>query len=214
MNDPVVRRFLIALLIFVAGGLVVWKAAPDTAGPDLPHTGPALGDDIEQYIAARRDALEDADGIVFAVVSLTEYHDDDAAEDLFGDVSADRWLVAAPGATAQSTDDVETWRETTAKNATAEAKALDELLATTEDVEFERQYARDRDLSLHAAEALESGAPVVFGAVVHERASVLRALSKAPGVRLVDVVEVSNPALVRGLRPEETRLAGQPPERP
>lgn len=214
MRDPLVRRFLLALGVFVAGGLVVWMTGPDDAGSDLPDTGPALGEDVGEYVAARRDALEDAEGIVFAVVSFTEYQDDDAATALLGDLSADRWLVAAPGATVQSTDDVEKWRETTVENVTAEAKALDELIATTEDPEFERQYARDRDLSVHTAEALESGVPVVFGAVVHDRVSVLRALSNAPGVRLVDVVEVTNPALVRGLRPEETRLAGQPPERP
>ena len=65
--------------------------------------------------------------------------------------------------------------------------------------------------------AVKPDGPLVFAMVVRGQASGLQALSRAPGVRLVDVTAASTldpRASVRGLRPEEKERADEPPTRP
>lgn len=210
-----VRNLLIALAIFVVGGVVAVVAGSD-GGDDPARPGPPLGGSVSDYAEARQAALADADGVHRAVISFREYQSDDAPADAVTDVvgrSVEAWLVAAPGAAPEVTDDVDGWREETAEAARAEAAEFESLIPTVEDPEFARQYEHDRDRALRVAESLETGEPVVFAVVVRGPAGALRDLASHDDVRLVDVL-AGGGAPPRGLRPEERRVVGRPPERP
>ena len=208
-----VRNLLIAVAVFVVGGLVAVVAGRDGVD-DAPRPSPAVGDvSVADHLAEHRAALAAATGTVAAAVSFDAYLDPGAAEALVR-LDVESWLVAAPGLAPEVTSDVETWRAQTADAARAEAAELDGLISTAGDPEFERQYGHDRDRFLAAAAALEGGAPVVFGVVVRGRAETLRALAAESEVRLVAVQAEGDDGPPRGLRPEERVVVGQPPERP
>lgn len=80
--------------------------------------------------------------------------------------------------------------------------------STPETVVDVEQWAQAR-ASLHG---LETSGPVIFAAVVIAPAESLRSIAAHPSVRLVDLV--AEPVSVRGLRPEENAVAGQPATRP
>lgn len=206
-----VRNLLIALAIFVVGGVVAVVAGGDDA-EDAAVPGPPDDGSVSDYVEARQAALADADGVHRAVVSFREYLGDDAASEAVGR-RVEAWLVAAPGGAPDATDDVDRWREGTAEAARAEAAEFGSLIPTVEDPDFARQYAHDRDRALRVAESLEAGRPVVFAVVVRGPAGALRDLATHDKVRLVDVLDGGG-APPRGLRPEERRVVGQPPERP
>lgn len=199
--------------VFVAG-LVVLVVSTQGDGGELPAgVGPPPGAEVDEYAAARHERLDELEGRVRAVVSLTRYLDESAVEEVVGG-GIERWLVAAPGGSPRVTDDPAAWRDEFATAARAEAAELEDLLPTVEDEEFAAQYRADLDRALEIAEALEAGDPVVFGVVITGEAGDLRRLLDEPAVRLVDPVQPEARDEPRGLRPEETELAGEPPERP
>lgn len=202
------RQLLLGLTVFLLG-LGVAIVAGDESDPGQEAGGATPGESVDAYVAGRRAALEGADGTHSAVVSFTAYLDEGEAVRLVG-VDVERWLVAGPGGTAESTDDVEAWRRQRAAEARREAQELNSLVPTAEDPEFVRQYERDRDRALLLAEALDAGEPVVFAVLVRASSDRLRVIAGRGDVRLVDV-DVDVP---RGLRPEEQVVVGQPPERP
>lgn len=207
------RNLVLAGGVFVVGALVVVVTSGDGDDAGPAPVGPSFGAEVPGYVEERHERLDEMEGDVRAVVSFTAYaSDEDARSTVGGDVEG--WLVAAPGGEPRVTADPSAWRVESADAAREEAAELEALIPTVEDDEFAAQYRADVDRALELAEALDAGDPIVFGVVITGDAAELRRLRRAPEVRLVDPVEPDARGAPRGLRPEETAVVGQPPERP
>ncbi len=234
-----VRNLLVAIVVFVAGGVVLAGTGDGGGEPErVVRPGPAPGTDLDRYRAERLAALEEARGVRDAVVSFTEYRsaEEVGGADLDGTgvdgtgvdgtgvdgtgtlagTAPGLYLVAAPGAEPEVTADVRAWREDTLAQARREVVELSRYLEEPEGIgeEFLRQYEVDLAAARATVEGLEEGVPVVFGVVVRAEAADLRALAGADGARLVDPVPEGASGQARGVRPEETAVAGRPPRRP
>lgn len=223
VRHRLVRNLLVAIVVFVVGGVVMAGTGDGGGEPErVVRPGPAPGTDLDRYRAERLAALEEARGVRDAVVSFTEYRSaeelDDTGLDETGALAGTApglYLVAAPGAEPEVTADVRAWREDTLAQARREVVELARYLEEPEGIgeEFLRQYEVDLAAARATVEALEEGVPVVFGVVVRAEAADLRALAGADGVRLVDPVPEGASGQARGVRPEETAVAGRPPRR-
>lgn len=208
-----VRQLLFGVIVFLLGAGVAVVAGGEGDGGGPTGIGPAPGTRLEAYAEDRRAVLAGTGGTRRAVVSFDAYLDAGTARGLVGhDVVT--FLVAAPGAAPEVTEDPGAWAGRRARTAREEVAAFDSLIPTVEDPEFALQYRQDRERALRTAEALEAGEPVVFAAVVRAPAPALRTLARARGVRLVDLAEAGATGTPRGLRPEERVVAGQPSVRP
>lgn len=180
--------------------------------------GPLAGTDVGGYSTSRRAALSEAAGRRSAVVSFSSYVSPKDMREMLDSVEVRRVLVAIPGGrpVEAPTDDIMATLRRQREEAAEEKSALDELLPTVDDPDFEQSYREDIErltLLLEAAEVTR----VVYGAVVVAPVDQLRALAKNPGVRLVDLgpTALAPPAgSVAGIRPEERVRAGEPPTRP
>ncbi|HUP86141.1 MAG TPA: hypothetical protein VM143_10785 [Acidimicrobiales bacterium] len=193
----------------------------DGAGIDpRGGAGPLPGADVSAYVATSTGRLSEAKGRRAAIVSFDEYRTPEEADALLGDVDVRSLLVALPGGrpvVLAPHDDLAEVTKTQRDEATAEKKALEQLLPTVEDPDFTRQYQADIDRLGRLLAARADRDDVVFGAVVVASASDLRAMAATAGVRLVDVgstAEPPKPTTFAGLRPEEALEAGEPPTRP
>ena len=182
--------------------------------------GPLPGSSVTAYVRAARTELDGARGRRAAVVSFTEYRTPEQAAELVGGVDLVSWLVALPGGRPQELApgrDLAAWTKAQRDEASAEKKALEQLLPTVEDPDFKRQYQADID---HLAELLAVGTgrrDVVFGAVVVASSDALQRIGAREDVRMVDLHEDATPpkpTASGGIRPEETIEAGEPPTRP
>ena len=183
--------------------------------------GPLPGTSVSDYVrAADAELAGVAAGRRAAVVSFSGYRTPEQARDLVSGGEVVSWLVALPGGRPQELApdrDLAAWTKGQRDEATAEKKALEQLLPTVEDPDFRRQYQADID---HLGALLAAGSDrrdVVFGALVVASAGELRSLGARPDVRLVDVDgddEPPPPTAYEGIRPEETIEAGEPPTRP
>lgn len=209
------RQLLSGTIVFLLGaGVAVFAGdADDGGGRQLRTLGPAPGQQIDDYLAQAREALAGAGRIEFAAVVFTEYVDEPEARERVSLPAEGSW-VAVPGGVAQVTDDVDAWRRAEAESSRAEAAEFESIIPTAEDPDFVRQYEQDRDRALRRAAAAEGGEPVVFGVVVRARGGALRAIARRPGVRYVQIIEPERMTATHVLRPEETRVVDQPPERP
>jgi len=213
------------------GGYDIGTVSGPPASPGTPSTealtaslGPATGADVAAYVAVRRQALAELRGPLVAIVSFDRYaRSGDASRFLepYGPVRA--WLVAAPGGLPRAvTGNLAAWAAGERAEAARESDAIRSLLPTVAnprlpsyDAEFAAFYTNElrRFAVLVSADASSA---VVFAAVIESTADRLRALAGRSGVRLVDPVGtvVPDPAVVRGLRPEEQVRAGYPDTRP
>ena len=182
--------------------------------------GPLPGTSVAAYVRAAEDELTDLADERAAVVSFAGYRTPEQAAALVDGTEVVSWLVALPGGRPQELApdrDLASWTKAQRDEATAEKKALEQLLPTVEDPDFKRQYQADID---HLKALLAVGSDrrdVVFGALVVGAADELRAIADRPDVRLVDVDTDATPpssTAFEGLRPEETIEAGEPPTRP
>ena len=182
--------------------------------------GPLPGTSVTAYVRASEGELAGVTGRRAAVVSFAGYRTPEQAAALVDEVEIVSWLVALPGGRPQdlaADRDLAAWRKGQRDEATAEKKALEQLLPTVEDPDFKRQYQADID---HLTALLAVGSDrrdVVFGALVVGPADELRTIADRPDVRLVDVdgdATPPSPTAYEGLRPEETIEAGEPPTRP
>lgn len=182
--------------------------------------GPLPGTSVTAYVRAAASELAGVDGTRAAVVSFAEYRTPEQAAEAVAGTEVVAWLAALPGGRPQELApdrDLATWTKGQRDEATAEKKALEQLLPTVQDPDFKRQYQADID----QLQALLAVGPdrrdVVFGALVAGRADELRTIGARAGVRMVDVaVDATppSPTAYEGIRPEETVEAGQPPVRP
>jgi hypothetical protein len=109
------------------------------------------------------------------------------------------------------------WADERREAQRAEREEINRLIPTTDDPDFKAFYEQEVVRLDKAIAALDPAGPVLFGVVLRGSADELRALSLKPGVRVVDVAppdEVTETLEYRGLRPEETEKAGEPPTRP
>ena len=182
--------------------------------------GPLPGTSVPSYLRAAEAARPSIEGRRAAVVSFAGYRTVAQATDVLEGTDVVRWLVALPGGRPEELEadrDLAAWIAGQRDEAAAEKKALEELLPTVEDPDFQRQYRADIDQLAALLDAGTDRRDVVFGAVVVGPARTLLALADRPDVRVVDADGDATPPPVGatvGLRPEETIEAGDPPARP
>ena len=232
----IVLRTLAAVVALLLAGGVASAAGRMGEGPDETAAdtvvglgglsprgaiGPLPGTSVASYVRSRGADLAAVTGSRrAAVVSFTSYRTREDVLPSLGGVEVTALLVALPGGRpveARVDEDLGALAKRQRDEATAEKKALEELLPTVQDPDFKRQYEADID-RLAALLAGPARPPaIVYGAVVVGRGDALRAIAARAGVRLVDVAldaEVPGPGEAAGLRPEETAKAGEPPTRP
>lgn len=180
--------------------------------------GPLAGTDLRAYGSSRRAALSEAAGRRSAVVSFSSYVSPKDMREMLEAVEVRRVLVAIPGGrpVEAPADDIMATLRRQREEAAEEKSALDELLPTVGDPDFEQSYREDIErLTLLLGAGVVTR--VVYGAVVVAPVDQLRALAKKPNVRLVDpgpTADAPPQGSVAGIRPEERAQAGDPPTRP
>ena len=99
----------------------------------------------------------------------------------------------------------------------SERDEIRRLLPTVDDPQFQAFYEEEVARLDALLEQVDPNGPLVFAVVVRAPSSQLQALRNSHQVRLVDVASSSKldpDDPVRGLRPEETIKANDPPTRP
>ncbi len=194
------------------------KVETVTTLPPPPEVGPKPGTEVAGYVAGRKSVLAGVKDERVAVLSLAKYQTQTQARTLVGTTPVVALLVAPPGVgPATVTGDLAAWVKEQTAATTAERDEIKKLIPTTDDPNFKRFYQEE---VVRLDKALKSFAPdsaMVFGVVVKGPAAALQALGAKTGIRLVDVAEsaTTDPkAVYRGLRPEETAKANEPPMRP
>jgi hypothetical protein len=236
-DDRAARRTirLLAVGLFVAvAGLTVFLTLASIRGGDssgsapaaetvttLPppaEVGPAPGTEVAPYVTARKAALAANTEDRAAVVSLVKYSTEAQARTLAGTNTVVALLVAPPGVgPAVVTGDLAAWSKEQTATLTAERDEIRKLIPTVTDAAFKSFYNAE---VARLDKALKNFAPtsaMVFGMVVKAPAAALKTLGAKAEVRLVDLAPTATPApdtIYRGLRPEETAKANEPPLRP
>lgn len=207
----------LAVVVLGTGGDDVVER--DDAAP-IADLGPRPGADLERHQAEAAESLAEAGGRRAAIVSFTEYVDEADARAVLGldddpSVELRGWLVALPGGDPDVTTDIDRFREAAVAGAEDQLVEIERLLPTVDDADFAEFY--EDELVRYRALIDQADAAPVFGAVVIAEASDLRALASQGAVRSVDVGpsdDIADGAVVRGIRPEETRTGGEPLVRP
>lgn len=215
----------VAAAVSVAGGgegdsgAAVARTAP--AGADgIDPGGPVVGEDVAGYVARRQADLRGRSGPLAGVASLDAYMTEGDARQLLrpAGVHVAALLAAVPGGRpAVVRDRLADWLERQRADAESERANLQSMLQDTSDPDFAAQFRADIARLTQLLADLDRAGPVVFGAVVDGGADALSAAAGTPGVRLVDPIGRAVPSALdrlRGLRPEETGTAGDPPTRP
>lgn len=189
-----------------------------TTLPPPAEIGPVQGVELAGYVSGRKAALAAADEERVAVVSLAKYSTQAQARALVGSLPVVALLVAPPGiGPTVVTGDLAAWATAETAATRAERDEISKLIPTVGDPAFKAFYTEE---VARLDKALRSFAPdsaMVFGVVVHGPSAGLQALGARSEVRLVDVGDMATPApdaIYRGVRPEETAKANDPPLRP
>ena len=194
------------------------SASSGTPRPDDQGIGPLPGAVIADYLGDRRIALERLTGETIAVVSLTRYATEAEVRAGVAPLTVVALLAAPPGDTPSVvTTSLTQWADERREAQRTERDEISRLIPTTDDPDFKVFYEQEVVRLDKAITALDPAGPVLFGVVLRGSADELRALSLKPGVRMVDVAapdQVTETLEYRGLRPEETDKAGEPPTRP
>lgn len=228
-DDERARRtatlFAIALVVVALAGLVfvIVQSGDDSdeeaggAGTTI-DIGPSAGTELSTYIPAREKALADASGKRLAVVSFDQYVSEADAKAAVGSVSVSKLLAAPPGGTPSVVSgSMANWAEQRVAGSREERDELAKMLPTVDDPAFRDYYQAEINNLTMVIEGAKPDGPLVFGAVVRGDADDLQKLARGPNVRLVDIGtsnKISSDAAYRGLRPEETSKADEPPTRP
>lgn len=187
--------------------------------------GPAVGVDLQRYVADRRDALAalDEDERRLAVVSFDGYLTGEQAEALLpGSVQVRLVQYRVPVDGAQPLESEVVGGELAASVERALAAELPAIAAEEAELRTlldsgtlqDEEMVADHEARLSELQALRnllaSGAPVVFAVVVEGPVGALRELAAGEGIRLVDVApsgaELDGSAFF-GVRPEDDRRA-------
>ena len=229
------RAFYAAVFIAVICGAVflsLWSIRDDTPAakfeaapaetvttlPPATQVGPAPGTDLAGYVSARKAALAANREERLAVVSFAKYSTQAQVKTLLGATPVVALLVAPPGtAPAVVSGDLAAWsREQTAATQ-SERDEIKKLIPTVDDPAFKTFYTQEVTRLEKALKAFDPNSAMVFGVVVKAPAAALQALGAKAEVRLVDPADTATPTkdpVFRGLRPEETAKANEPPLRP
>lgn len=188
-------------------------ALPDVAAGN--RIGPQPGADVAAYLeASRRSVAAGGTGERLAVVSMKGYRTEADARGVVADLPVVALLVALPGRPPATTSDLPRWIGEQQAADRAERDEIRKLIPTVDDPSFKKFYA-DEVARLDKAIA-STPTDVVFGVVVRAAPPRLQALAASPDVRMVDVArhDPDADASYRGVRPEETTVAGEPATRP
>jgi hypothetical protein len=236
-EDRKVRRtlllFAVSLVVVGLGGLVAvtfgrgddptnrpgsGEESSEEAGPSADGIGPFPGEEIAAYSAGRAQALATATGDRVAVVSLKRYMPEPEARATMGRLQVVNLLAAAPaGSPSVATGTMADWVNGQVGGNRSERDEIQRLLPTVEDPQFKAFYEEEVGRLTRLIDSVKPDGPHVFAVTVRGPAPELQALAAAPDVRLVDVgpsAKFPPDTPVRGLRPEETERAGEPPTRP
>ena len=198
-----------------ADGVSAGSGALSTA-PAENAVGPSPGVDLAPYLEATKQALATATpaGERLAVVSLKAYKTEADAKKVVGDLPVVSLLVALPGRAPSATANLAKWIDDQKAAERAERDEIKKLIPTVDDPSFKKFYT---DEVARLDKAINAVPPnLVFGVVVRAAPPRLQALAASADVRVVDVApgELAADPLYRGVRPEETTVASDPPTRP
>ncbi len=186
--------------------------------PPPPEYGPASGVELAGYVSSRKAALAATRDERVAVVSFAKYSTQAQAKTLLGTLQQVALLVAPPGAAPSVvTGDLAAWVATQTEATPAEREEIKKLIPTVTDAAFKNFYTAEVARLDNALKNFSPTSAMVFGVVVKAPAAALKTLGAKAEVRLVDVAETATPGpdtVYRGLRPEETAKANEPPLRP
>lgn len=190
----------------------VTTLAPPTA------VGPAPGTELPGYVSARKAVLAANREERLAVVSLAKYSTQAQVKTLVGTNPVVALLVAPAGtAPAVVTGDLAVWAKAQTATTQSERDEIKKLIPTVDDPAFKTFYTQEVTRLDKALKAFDPNSAMVFGVVVKAPAAALQALGAKAEVRLVDLADTATPTndpVFRGLRPEETAKANEPPLRP
>jgi hypothetical protein len=223
----IVRFVAAGLAVILAAGVALLLTRDDDEfdfGGDVTLVnaiGPLSGRDVPNYIFQRQRDLKAATDVRSAVVSLSAYSKDADARKLVEGLNVRALIVAAPGGRPTVvTGDLASWAEQARQDAASERAEFERLLPTY-DAKEEREFLDDAKVQIARLQRVEKAASpdgdVVFAIVLVAPAKELQRLAQTTGVRLVDVGPgAAVPAMtrVRGIRPEETSVSGDPITRP
>ncbi|HUR23493.1 MAG TPA: hypothetical protein VMZ73_06445 [Acidimicrobiales bacterium] len=230
------RAFYAALFIAVICGAIfvgLWSISDEepaaksvpapvvetvTTLPAQTQVGPTPGTELAGYITTRKAALTANRDERLAVVSLAKYSTQAQVKTLLG-ANATVALLVAPAGTAPAvvTGDLAAWAKTQTATTQAERDEIKKLIPTVDDPAFKTFYNSEVARLDKALKAFDPASAIVYGAVVKAPAAALQALGAKAEVRLVDLADTATPTpepVFRGLRPEETAKANEPPLRP
>ncbi len=232
-DDTAARRILLlfaaSLIVVGLGGLLAvtithWpgKSTPTAVAKDAgtlsSGLGPQPGDDIAGYLSSRSTALAAATGNRTAVVSLPDYVSEAQARGAVGQAKVVGLLAAVPGGLpAVVTGSMTDWVNGQVADKRSDRDEMKQLLPTVDDPQFKAFYQDEIARLNKLLDGVSPDGPLVFGVVVEAPSAALQALGAAGQVRLVDVAPpgvVAPGTAFRGLRPEETAKANDPPTRP
>jgi hypothetical protein len=185
--------------------------------------GPAPGDDLVAYAAARQSALAErkGDDTRTAVVSLNAYRSERAARAIVDEtprgtaVEVVALLVASPGdAPAVVQGSLAEWVAARKIALQDEHDQIAQIVPTVEsDPQFRAFYEREVVRLERAAGLIDPQADIVFGFVVRAPISALRALADRAPVRLVDLgrdASFEQRSIYRGVLPDDTITVSDP----
>jgi hypothetical protein len=222
-----ITRLLVAVLaVIVAAGVATLVTRDDDSdfGGEITLVnaiGPLSGRDIAQYVFERKRELRSATDVRAAVVSLDAYMKENDARKLVEGLNVRAVIVAAPGGRpAVVTGSLAEWADKARRDAAEERAEFEKLLPTydpTEELDFVNESKEQIGRLSRIEQTASADGDMVFAVVVVGPAEQLRRIGDTSGVRVVDIGEgPAVPALanIRGIRPEETSVSGEPLTRP
>ncbi len=231
-DDTAARRILLlfaaSLIVVGLGGLLAvtvthWPgkatrtAVAKDAGTPSSGLGPQPGDDVAGYLANRSTALAAATGDRTAVISLPDYVSEAQARAAVGPAKVVGVLAAVPGGLpGVVTGSMSDWVNGQVADKRSDRDEMKQLVPTVDDPQFKAFYQDEIARLNKLLDGVSADGPLVFGVVVQAPAAALQTLGGSGQVRLVDVAPpgVVRPGTAfRGLRPEETAKANDPPTR-
>ena len=190
----------------------------DKVGDPVRSIGPLKGADLKKYVSSREKALAEAKTPRVAVVSLDRYTTEREARASVGTSEVLTQLAATPGGTPSVVErDLKAWADREREAAKEEREGFKTQIPTVDDPATKKQFEDEVGRLTALIDRVSATGPVVFAVVVRAPAERLREIAKSPGIRLVDAGssdKLSERPSYHGIRPEETREAGEPPTRP
>jgi len=225
----VLLLFAISLVAVGVGGLLAVTVTHRPVGGKASGTvsakatgpasiGPQPGEDLTSYLAARATALAGATGDRSAVLSLPGYVSEAQARAAVGQAKVVGLLAAIPGGLpGVVTGTMADWVYAQVSDKRNDRDEMKQLVPTVDDEQFKAFYQDEIARLDKLLDAVKPDGALVFGVVVQAPSPVLQAVAASGQVRLVDVgtgAAVPASAQIRGVRPEETAKANDPPTRP